>query len=79
MCVDYMSLNKVCPKDPFPIPCIDKVVHITAGCELLSAYSGYHQIQLTEVDQPSTSFITPFGYFCYVKIPFRLKNAGATY
>ena len=20
MCVDYMGLNKVCPKDPFPLP-----------------------------------------------------------
>jgi hypothetical protein len=23
MCVDYTSLNKACPKDPFPLPCID--------------------------------------------------------
>jgi len=23
MCVDYMSLNKVCPKNSFPLPCID--------------------------------------------------------
>jgi hypothetical protein len=26
MCVDYTSLNKACPKDPFPLPCIDHVV-----------------------------------------------------
>jgi hypothetical protein len=26
MCVDYTSLNKVCPKDPFPLPRIDHVV-----------------------------------------------------
>lgn len=23
MCVDYMGLNKACPKDPFPLPRID--------------------------------------------------------
>jgi hypothetical protein len=23
MCVDYMSLDKACPKDPFPLPRID--------------------------------------------------------
>jgi hypothetical protein len=45
MCVDYTSLNKSCPKDPFPLPCIDQVVHSTAGCEtlyFLNAYFGYH-------------------------------------
>ena len=30
-------------------------------------------------DQLATSFITPFGMFCYVTMPFGLKNAGATY
>jgi hypothetical protein len=53
-----------------------------AGCELLSflhAYSGYHQIPLAEADQPTTTFITPFGCFCYVKMSFGLKNMGATY
>jgi hypothetical protein len=44
----------------------------------LDAYSGYHQIPLAEADQPTTTFITLFGYFCYVKMAFRLKNAGAT-
>ncbi|KAK1648155.1 hypothetical protein QYE76_065960 [Lolium multiflorum] len=46
MCIDYTSLNKACPKDPFPLPRIDQVIDSTAGCELLSfldAYSGYHQ------------------------------------
>jgi hypothetical protein len=79
MCVDYKSLNKACPKDPFPLPRIDQVVDLTTGCELMSfldAYSGYHQIPLTEVDQPTTTFITPFRCFCYVKMSFGLKNAG---
>ena len=33
MCVDYTGLNKACPKDPFPLPCIDKIVDSTSGCE----------------------------------------------
>ena len=36
MCVDYTDLNKHCPKDPFGLPQIDKVVDSTTGCELLS-------------------------------------------
>jgi hypothetical protein len=31
------------------------------------------------VDQLATTFITPFRCFCYIKLQFRLKNAGATY
>jgi hypothetical protein len=82
MCVDYTSLNKACPKVPFPLPRINQVVDSTAGCELLcflDAYSGYHQIKMKESDQLTTSFITPFGMYCYVTMPFGLRNAGATY
>jgi hypothetical protein len=32
-----------------------------------------------EADLHTTTFITPFGYFYYVKMSFGLKNAGATY
>ena len=45
----------------------------------LDAYSGYHQIKMKESDQLATSFITPFGMYCYVTMPFGLRNAGATY
>jgi hypothetical protein len=34
---------------------------------------------MKESDQLVTSFITPFGMFCYVTMPFGLRNAGATY
>jgi hypothetical protein len=82
MCVDYTGLNKACPKVPYPLPHIDQIVDSTAGCETLSfldAYSGYHQIRMKESDQLVTSFITPFGMYCYITMPFGLRNAGATY
>ena len=82
MCVDYTGLNKVCRKDPFPLPHIDQVVDSTSGCKtlcFLDAYSGYHQIMIKQSDQLTTSFITPFGLFYYVMMPFGLKNTGATY
>jgi hypothetical protein len=34
---------------------------------------------MKESDQLATSFITPFGMFCYITMPFGLRNAGATY
>jgi hypothetical protein len=31
VCVDYTSLNKHCPKDPFPLPRIYQIIDSTAG------------------------------------------------
>jgi hypothetical protein len=47
MCIDFTDLNKVCPKDEFPLPRIDSLVDATATSKLMSlldCYSGYHQI-----------------------------------
>ena len=82
MCVDYTGLNKACPRDHFPLPRIDQIVGSTSRYEILSfldAYSGYHQIMMKESDQLTTSFNTSYGSYCYVTMPFDLKNAGATY
>ena len=82
MCIDFKHINRACPKDHFPLPRIDQIVDSTAGCERLSfldAYSGYHQIRLYGPDEVKTAFITPFGCFCYITMPFGLKNAGATF
>ena len=45
----------------------------------LDAFSGYHQIPMHPPDAEKTSFITPYGLYCYNVMPFDLKNAGATY
>nr|AAU10841.1 putative polyprotein [Oryza sativa Japonica Group] len=82
MCVDFTDLNKAYPKDDFPLPRIDQLVDSTAGCELMSfldAYSRYHQIHMNPADIPKTAFITPFGTICHLRMPFGLRNAGATF
>jgi hypothetical protein len=64
VCVDYRSLNKHCPKDPFPLPRIDQIIDSTAGCARLSfldAFSGYNQIKLKVEDEEKTTFITPYA------------------
>ncbi|GKE58811.1 reverse transcriptase domain-containing protein [Tanacetum coccineum] len=45
----------------------------------LDAYKGYHQIQMAKDDEEKTAFHTSQGVYCYTKMPFGLKNAGATY
>ncbi|GJX88119.1 reverse transcriptase domain-containing protein [Tanacetum coccineum] len=82
MCVDFKDLNKACPKDGYPLPEIDWKVESLCGFPFkcfLDAYKGYHQIQMAEEDEEKTAFITNQGIFCYTKMPFGLRNAGATY
>jgi len=47
VCVDFIDLNKACPKDLFPMPRIDQLVDATVGhhwMSFLDAFQGYHQI-----------------------------------
>ena len=80
--IDYTDINKACPKDPFPLPRIDQIVDSTAGCDLLSfhePYSGYHQIFMTKEDEEKTTFITPCGTYCFLRMPFGLKSVGSMF
>ncbi|GJX66956.1 reverse transcriptase domain-containing protein [Tanacetum coccineum] len=82
MCIDFKDLNKACLKDGYSLPEIDWKVESLCGFPFkcfLDAYKGYHQIQMAKEDEEKTTFITIQGIFCYTKMPFGLRNAGATY
>ncbi|GKU88859.1 hypothetical protein SLEP1_g3075 [Rubroshorea leprosula] len=82
MCIDYTNLNDACPKDCYPMPNIDKLVEAASGnkrLSLLDAYSGYHQVPMALEDEEKISFYAGDEIYCYVMMPFGLKNAGATY
>jgi hypothetical protein len=82
MCIDFTDLNKACPKDEFPLPRIDSLVDAAASSELMSlldCYSGYHQIWMKKEDEPKTSFITPSGTYCYLRMLEGLKSAGGSF
>ena len=52
-CVDFIDLNRTCPKDSFPFPRIDELMDSTTSHELLTfmdAVSGYNQIRMIEED-----------------------------
>ena len=75
-------MNKVSPKDDFPLPHIDMLVDSTVGHPMLSfmdEFSGYNQILMALEDMEKTSFITEWGTYCYRVMPFGLKNARTTY
>jgi hypothetical protein len=82
ICIDFTDLNKACPKDQFPLPRIDSLVDAAATSELMSllnCYSGYHQIWMKKEDEPKTSFITPSGTYCYLRMLEGLKNTGGSF
>ena len=82
MCVDFWDLIKANPKDDFPMPHIDVLVDNIVGHALLSfmdRFSRYNQIKMASEDMEKTTFITPWGTYCYKVMPFGLKNTGATY
>ncbi|XP_075494074.1 uncharacterized protein LOC142531736 [Primulina tabacum] len=53
--------------------------HVRVARDISTSTWGYHQIPLALKDQYKASFITSGGTFCYVVMPFGLKNAGTTY
>ena len=82
VCVDFIDLNKACPKDPFPMPWIDQLVDVRVDhprMSFLDAFQGYHQISLALDNQEKAAFVTPAGNYHYKVMPFGLKNARSTY
>ena len=65
--VDFCDLNKVSPKDNFPLLHIDMLVENTVRHSMLSfmdGFSGYNQIMMAPEDMEKTSFITEWGTYC---------------
>ncbi|MCH80183.1 gag-pol polyprotein [Trifolium medium] len=82
MCVNFTDLNKACPKDPYPLPSIDRLIDSASGYKTLSfmdAYSRYNQIKMNVLDAPRTAFMSNTCNYHYKVMPFCLKNVGATY
>ena len=80
--MDFTNLYKACPKDPFLVLKIDQLVDATyrhPRMSFLDNFQGYHQIALALKDQEKTYFISSKGNYHYNVMPFRLKNAKATY
>jgi len=67
MCVEFIDLNKACPKDSYPLPSIDALVDSASGCKLLSfldAFSGYNQIKMHPMDEEKTAFMMERSCYC---------------
>ena len=82
LCVDFRDLTKACPKDDSSLPHIDVLVDNTTSSALMSfmdGFSGYNQIKMAPRDMTKTTFTMEWGIYCYIVMPFGLKNVSATY
>ncbi|MCO5609479.1 hypothetical protein L7F22_063706 [Adiantum nelumboides] len=82
ICVHFKPLNATTKKNPYPLPFIDQILDSVAGYERYSVcdgFSGYFQLKIARKNRPKTTFITPWGCYCYTVLPFGLSNGPSFY
>lgn len=78
LCVDYRTLNKLTLRDNFAIPSIEDQIDQLRGNKYFTTpdlKSAYHHVDMDGESVKFTSFITSFGQFEFLKMPFGLKNS----
>ena len=78
ICVDLTRLNQSVCRERHMMPAVDQTLAQLAGAKLftkLDANSGFWQIPLSPESALLTTFMTPFGRFCFHRLPFGITSA----
>ncbi|KAH6562870.1 hypothetical protein BASA62_008870 [Batrachochytrium salamandrivorans] len=82
LCMDYRGLNKNTIKDRNPIPLISEMLRTLSIGKVfttLDLRGAYNLLRIKEGDEPKTAFITKYGQFEFLVMPFGLANAPAQF
>ena len=80
--MDYRKLNSVTKKDVYPLPRIGDILDTLSGAKFFSTLdlaAGYWQIALHPETASKSAFITHRGLHEFVRMPFGMCNAPATF
>ena len=78
ICVDLKHLNQSVVRSKHILPVLDDVLHKLSGATVFSkvdASSGFWQIPLDKDSSALTTFITPFGRYKFLRLPFGITSA----
>jgi len=81
-CVDYRRLNAKTVGDAYPLPRIDDCLDSLGNATIfttLDCNAGYWQVPVAPADRDKTTFTSYMGTYRYVRMPFGLRNAPATF
>jgi len=82
ICGDFVELNKSIIRERFELPTVDATLAKLSGAQVftkLDANSGFYQIKLNQESAKMTTFITPFGRYCYHRLPMGISSAPEYY
>ena len=78
ICIDPKDLNQALKREHFQIPTKEVILSKLAGAKWftrMDATAGFHQIMLDEKSSLMTTFNTPFGRYCYLRLPMGICSA----
>ena len=81
-CVDYQRLNIITKKDRYPIPLIKETLAQLEGAKYFTKIDirqAFYRIRMSEDSEELTTFLTRFGAFKYLVMPFGLCNGPASW